>query len=194
MSTYRLKSIFEPATVAVVGGSPRARSAGRAVMRNLRASGFAGAIGWVSPGHREIDGVATVPRLRDLPWVPDLVVVTAPPAVVPQLVEEAAALGVGAAVLLTAKTGEGRSAFHAAIERAARPRGMRILGPHCLGILSSQSRLNASIAARTPQAGDVALVSESSAIAAALVEWGVARSIGFSKVVSLGDALDVESS
>ncbi|HRO64344.1 bifunctional acetate--CoA ligase family protein/GNAT family N-acetyltransferase [Thermomonas sp.] len=192
MSTYRLESIFQPASLAVVGGSARARSAGRAVMRNLRESGYAGKIGWVSPGQGEIDGIATVPRLRDLPWVPDLAILTAPPAIVPQLVEEAAVLGVGASVLLTADTGEGRAAFHAAIEQAARPRGMRILGPHCLGILSSPAKLNASIAARTPQAGDVALVSESSAIAAALVEWGVTRAIGFSRVVALGDGLDVD--
>jgi len=192
MSTWRLDSVFAPASVAVVGGSPRERSAGRAVMRNLAASGYAGKIGWVTPRHREIDGVATVRRLRDLGWVPDLAIITAPPAVVPELVEEAAALGVGAAVLLTAELGPGRAAFHARIERAARPRGMRILGPHCLGIVSTHAGLNASIAASTPQPGELALVSESSAIAAALIEWGTARSVGFSKVVSLGDAVDVD--
>ena len=67
-----------------------------------------------------------------------------------------------------------------------------MLGPHCLGVIAPHARLNASIAAHTPQAGDLALISESSAIAAALVEWGVARSVGFSAVVSLGDALDVD--
>lgn len=192
MSTYRLKSIFEPASVAVIGGSPRARSAGRAVMRNLRDSGYAGQVGWVSPRHPRIDGIATVARLRDLGWIPDLVIVTAPAGIVPALVAEAAQAGVGAAVVLTDDLGPGRGAFAAAIEAAARPHGMRILGPHCLGILSSHARLNASIAARTPMAGDLALVSESSAIAAALVEWGVSRSIGFSAVVSLGNAIDVD--
>ncbi|RBB27400.1 GNAT family N-acetyltransferase, partial [Xanthomonas oryzae pv. oryzae] len=75
---------------------------------------------------------------------------------------------------------------------AARAKGMRILGPHCLGVIAPHARLNASIAAHCPQAGDLALISESSAIAAALVEWGVARSVGFSAVVSLGDTLDVD--
>ena len=192
MSTWRLESLFSPASIAVVGGSPRERSAGRAVMRNLRASGFAGTVGWVTPRHREIDGIATVRRLRDLPWVPELAVITAPASVVPELVEEAAALGVGAAVLLTAVADTAREAFHARIVQAARPRGMRVLGPHCLGIVSTHARLNASIAASTAQAGELALVSESSAIAAALIEWGTARSVGFSKVVSLGDALDVD--
>ena len=170
MSTWRLDSVFAPASIAVVGGSPRARSAGRAVMRNLRACGYAGRIGWVAPRHREIDGIATVRRLRELGWVPELAVITAPAAVVPALVEEAAALGVAAAVLLTAEFGPGREDFQARIERAARPRGMRILGPHCLGIVSTHAGLNASIAAGTPQPGELALVSESSAIAAALIE------------------------
>src|SRR5690606_41688104 len=107
--------------------------------------------------------------------------------------ETAAALGLVAAVLLAAESdATAREACHARIERAARPRGMRILGPHCLGIVSTHARLNASIAAGTPQPGELALVSESSAIAAALIEWGTSRSVGFSKVVSLGDALDVD--
>ncbi|TWG89081.1 acetyltransferase [Luteimonas sp. J16] len=192
MSTWRLQSVFEPSSIAIVGGSPRERSAGRAVMRNLRQGGYGGKIGWVSPRHRRIDGIATVRRLADLGWVPDLAVITAPAHLVPGLVAEAAQLGVGAALLLSAHLGPGRDAFHDAIRDAARPHGMRIVGPHCLGIVSAHAGINASIAARAPQPGDLALVSESSAIAAALVEWGVSRAIGFSKVVSLGDALDVD--
>jgi len=192
MSTYHLQTVFRPRSVAVVGGSPRERSAGRAVVRNLRAAGFAGQIGWVNPRHAEIDGMRTVKRLKDLAWVPDLVVVTTPAAMVPQVVAAAAGLGVAAAVILTSGLGRGPGSLAAQVEAAARPRGMRVLGPHCLGVIAPHARLNASIAAHTPQAGDLALISESSAVAAALVEWGVARSIGFSAVVSLGDALDVD--
>ncbi|WP_033011484.1 CoA-binding protein, partial [Xanthomonas vasicola] len=90
MSTYHLQQVFRPSTVAVVGGSPRDRSAGRAVVRNLRGAGFPGQIGWVSPRYNEIDGVRTVARLTDLPWVPDLVVITAPARIVPRIVSIAA--------------------------------------------------------------------------------------------------------
>jgi acetyltransferase len=192
MSTYHLQTVFRPRSVAVVGGSPRERSAGRAVIRNLRAGGFAGQIGWVSPRYAEIDGMRTVKRLKDLPWIPDLVVLTVPAAILPQVVSQAAELGVAAAIILTSGLGNGPGSLAAQVEAAARPRGMRVLGPHCLGVIAPHARLNASIAAHTPQAGDLALISESSAIAAALVEWGVARSVGFSAVVSLGDALDVD--
>ncbi len=192
MSTYHLQSVFRPTTVAIVGGSPRERSAGRAVVRNLRAAGFPGQIGWVSPRYSEIDGVRTVRRLTDLPWVPDLVVITAPARIVPRIVAIAARQGVAAAIILTAGLGQGPGSPAARVEAAARAKGLRILGPHCLGVIAPHARLNASIAAHCPQAGDLALISESSAIAAALVEWGVARSIGFSAVVSLGDTLDVD--
>ncbi len=192
MSTYHLSSVFRPNAIAVIGGSPRERSAGRAVIRNLRAAGFPGQVGWVNPRYPEIDGIATVRKLKDLPWVPDLVIVTAPAAIVPQVIEAAAERGVPAAVILTAGLGSGPGSAFDRVERSARAAGLRILGPHCLGVIAPHARLNASIAAHTPQAGDLALISDSSAIAAALVEWGVARSVGFSAVVSLGDTLDVD--
>jgi len=192
MSTYNLQSVFRPQSVAVIGGSPRDRSAGRAVMRNLRGAGFAGKVAWVNPRHAEIDGLRTVKRLKDLDWVPELVVVTAPASIVPQVIADAAALGVAAAIILTAHLGEGPGSPAAQVAANARAKGLRILGPHCLGVIAPHARLNASIAAHVPQAGDLALVSESSAIAAALVEWGVARSVGFSAVVSLGDTMDVD--
>lgn len=192
MSTYHLQAVFRPQSVAVIGGSPRERSAGRAVMRNLRGTGFPGKVAWINPRYSEIDGIRTVKRLKDLDWVPELVVITAPASIVPQVVATAAERGVSAAIILTANLGEGPGSLAAQVEAAARPKGLRILGPHCLGVIAPHARLNASIAAHFPQAGDLALISESSAIAAALVEWGVARSVGFSAVVSLGDTLDVD--
>jgi acetyltransferase len=189
VSTYRLKSVFQPQSVAVVGGSPRARSAGRAVMRNLRLGGFKGQIGWVSPNYNQIDGIATVGRVNSLPWIPDLAVVTTPAGIVPRVVAEAAEYGVGAVVILTAIADR---ATVAKIEAAAREHGMRILGPHCLGVIAPHAGLNASIAAHSPPPGDLALISQSSAIAAALVEWSSTRDVGFSAAVSLGDALDVD--
>lgn len=194
MSTYRLKSVFAPTSIAIVGGSPRDRSAGRAVVRNLRAAGFPGRIAWINARYKRIDEVATVPRLSDLDYVPDLVIVTAPARTVPKVVATAAERGVAAAIILTAGLGQGPGSLAEATERAARAHGLRLLGPHCLGVIAPHARLNASIAAHTPLPGDLALISESSAIAAALVEWGVAHQVGFSAVVSLGDALDVDFS
>lgn len=192
MSTYHLQQVFRPASVAVIGGSPRERSAGRAVVRNLRQAGFPGKIGWISPRYPEIDGIRTVRRLGALGWVPELVVITAPARMLPRIITVAARMGVAAAIILTAGLGSGPGSAAEKVRETARAHGLRILGPHCLGVIAPHARLNASIAAHSPQPGDLALVSESSAIAAALVEWGVARAVGFSAVVSLGETVDVD--
>ena len=192
MSTYALESVFRPQSIAVVGASPRERSVGRAVVRNLREAGFAGPVGLVNPRHRQIDGVPAVARLADLPFRPELVVVSTPAQTVPGLIAEAVAVGARAAVVITAGLGHGPGSLLERLREEARPHGLGVVGPNCLGVMAPHVGLNVSFAARSPLKGDLALVSQSGAVASGMVEWGVARSIGFSAVVSLGDALDVD--
>ena len=86
----------------------------------------------------------------------------------------------------------GRARSRSKAAAAARAHGLRLIGPNCLGVMVPAARLNASFAARAPQAGDLALVSQSGAIAAGMVEWAARRKVGFSAVVSLGDQVDVD--
>ena len=192
MSTYRLDSIFRPRAVAVVGSQSRPRSVGRAVVENLLASGFSGPIGLVNKHPSPMDGVATVRHLHELPWTPDLVVIATPAATVPQLAAEAAEKGAAAVVVLTAAMGSGPASPAAQLEALTREKGLRVLGPNCLGVIAPHARLNASLASRFPKAGDLALISQSGAISGGLVEWSMSQPVGFSAVVSLGDALDVD--
>jgi acetyltransferase len=78
MSTYRLDKLFSPRSVAVVGGSPRLTSPGRAVLKNLRSAGFKGSIGLVNPHYSEIEGVRSVKDIGDLTEPPELLVIAAP--------------------------------------------------------------------------------------------------------------------
>ncbi|KAF1700437.1 bifunctional acetate--CoA ligase family protein/GNAT family N-acetyltransferase [Pseudoxanthomonas suwonensis] len=192
MSIYALEAVFSPKSVAVVGASPRAGSVGRTVVQNLRQAGFAGQVGLVNPKYRQIEGVPAVGSLRQLPFSPELVVVTTPAETVPGVIAQAVEVGARAAVVVTAGLGQGPGSLLENLRNEARPHGLRIVGPNCLGVMAPHAGLNASFAARSPLPGDLALVSQSGAIAAGLVEWGAARSIGFSAVVSLGDALDVD--
>ncbi|KIZ39276.1 bifunctional acetate--CoA ligase family protein/GNAT family N-acetyltransferase, partial [Rhodopseudomonas palustris] len=192
MSTYRLSNLLAPRAVAVVGASPRPGSLGRAVLDNLRKAQFGGAIGVVNQRYEEIDGVASVDRLADLSFVPDLLVITAPGRAVPHIIAEAAALGVAGAILIGAELGRGEGSYSQAALDAARDHGMRLIGPNCLGIMVPGSHLNASFAAHMPRAGHLALISQSGAIAAGMVDWAAEKAIGFSGIVSIGDQLDVD--
>ncbi len=109
MSTYRLQSLFSPRSIAVIGASPRERSVGRAILRNLREGGFAGDIHVINTRYPEIDGTPTVRDLQDLAAAPDLAVISAPAQAVPDIVRSAAEGGVGAARARTGARGGARA-------------------------------------------------------------------------------------
>src|SRR5262249_29142467 len=153
--------------------------------------GFEGSVSLVNPRYGEIEGIKAVKTIQELGQAPDLLVIATPPSV-PGIVAAAGEKGTATAVIITAGLGHGEGSLAHACEKAARATGLRLVGPNCLGVLSSRAKLNASFAARMPPAGELALVSQSGAIAAGLIEWSAAHDIGFSAAVSLGDRVDVD--
>ncbi|HUG63414.1 MAG TPA: bifunctional acetate--CoA ligase family protein/GNAT family N-acetyltransferase [Methylomirabilota bacterium] len=192
MSTYRLDRLFAPRSVALVGASPRQGSLGSAMFRTLRDAGFSGPLDLVNPRYPEIDGLPVAKSIRDLQEAPDVAVVAVPPDAVPAVVADAAECGVAAAIIITAGLGHGPGSMAAACEASARAKGLRLVGPNCLGVMAPRARFNATFAAHMPQPGDLALVSQSGAIAAGMIEWAVERALGFSAIASIGDQLDVD--
>ncbi len=192
MSSYHLDKVFFPQSVAVVGASPRAKSPGHAVLRNLREAGFAGHLHLVNPHYDEIAGVKAAKSYGELPDIPDLTVIAVPPGAVPSVIAAAGEKGTPAALILTSGLGHGAGSLAELCEKSARARGLRLVGPNCLGVLVPGVNLNASFAASMPRSGDLALISQSGAVAAGLVEWAAVRGIGFSAVVSIGDSIDVD--
>ncbi len=192
MSTYRLDKLFSPRSVVVVGASPRQTSPGRAVLSNLRRDGFAGAVWLVNPHYDVIEGVRSVKSYHELADAPDVAVIAVPAPAVPSIVAAAGEKGTAPAIIVTSGLGHGPGSLAELCEKAARATGMRIVGPNCLGVLLPQIKLNASFAASMPRTGDLALISQSGAIAAGLVEWAAIHGIGFSAVVSTGDSIDID--
>ncbi len=192
MSTYRLKNLLSPRSLALVGASPRQGSVGRAILANIHQAKFKGEFGLVNSHYAEIDGIAAVSSLGKLPFVPELVVITAPAAAIPDLIDGAGQRGAAGAVIITSGLGHGAGSLAESAERAAHKYGMRLIGPNCLGIMMPGANLNASFAAHMPCAGNLALISQSGAIATGMVEWAAQRAVGFSGIVSIGDQLDVD--
>lgn len=192
MSDFGLQKVFAPRSLALVGGSPRPSSLGAKVLRNLCDGGFTGEIGVVNPRHKLIGGKTTSSDLSSLPFVPDLIVITAPAPAIPDIIKEAGKLGVAGAVIISSGLGHGAGSVAEIVAQTARASKIRIVGPNCLGVIFPQAGLNASFAAHRPNSGPLALISQSGAIAAAMIEWGAERRIGFSGIVSIGDQMDVD--
>jgi len=158
MSIYRLETLFAPRSVALVGASPRAGSLGHTVLHNLRAGGFSGALHLVNPRHVEVEGIRTLASVEAVEGSFDVAVIATPAQSVPQIVAAAADKGAAAAIVITAGLGHGAGSLAQAAEQAAREKGLRIVGPNCLGVMVPSARFNASFATRMPRQGDLAVI------------------------------------
>ncbi len=192
MSTHNLKALFKPRSVALAGASAREGSLGLAVLENMRRAGFTGPIHLINPRHAQIDGAPCHASVAALPQTPDLLVVAAPREAVAELVEAAAARGVQAAIVITADPAHGEGSLAAQLREIAARTGIRVVGPNCLGVMSPVGGLDASFSAYPARKGDLAVISQSGAVAAALTAFAAGRGIGFSGLVSIGDMADVD--
>lgn len=192
-----LDRFFAPRSVAVVGVGREPGGVGRSVFRNLIAAGFAGEIYPVNPKLEEVEGRACYPRVSALPEAPDLAVIAVPAAVVPGVVRELGALGTRCAIVISAgfkETGREGAALERELLAAAAEGGVRILGPNCLGLIATPSKLNASFSATMPLAGGTAFMSQSGALGTAVLDWAKGRRVGLSSFVSLGNRADLSES
>lgn len=200
MFRHMLAPLLAPSSVALVGASEREGSLGRLVWQNLSAAAtggkrLQGKLYAVNPKHRQLFGQRCYGHLRDLPKPPDLIVVVTPARTVARIVDEAGAAGVRAAVILTsgfAEVGTAGLALQAEMLAAARRHGLRLLGPNCLGLMRTDIGLNATFSPAPAREGKLALVSQSGAICTAILDWAGPAGIGFSSVVSLGGAADID--
>jgi acetyltransferase len=186
MTIRNLERLLEPRSVAVVGADT---DPGRLALANIVAGGFAGPVWPVAPAGGTLLGLPACPRVADLPDAPDVAVVAVPAAEVAGAVAELAARGCRLAVVATG--GLDPAAQQAALD-AARPHLMRIVGPDSLGLIVPGARLAATVAPATAAPGHLALVSQSGALATALLDWAAEHGLGLSTVVSLGAMADVD--
>jgi len=189
MSTRHLDSLFEPRSVAVFGASDRPSSLGATVWANVAGSGFEGPVWAVNPRRPVLGGERAFARAADLPEAPELAVLCTPPDTVARLVAELGKRGTRAAIVMTAGLSPRQ---RSAVQDAARPHLLRVLGPDCLGLLNPRLKLNASFAHVTAAPGTLAFVSQSGALVTALLDWAAARGVGFSLFAALGEQLDVD--
>ena len=189
MTIRNLDSLFDPASVAVIGASERPSSVGATVWRNLSGGALDRPVFAVNPRHDTLGGRPCWRSVAALPETPELAVVCTPPATVPGVIAELAARGTRAAIVMTAGL---NAAQKQAMLDAARPRLLRIVGPNCLGLLSPHIGLNASFAHIGARPGELAFVSQSGALVTAMLDWAEAQGIGFSQFLSLGEHADVD--
>lgn len=193
-ATTSLDSLFRPRCVAVIGASTNPAKLGHIVLKNLRDGGLRGSLYAVNPRGKRILDVPTYSEIGGVPNPVDLAVLTVPAATVPEVAEQCGQAGVSVLVVIAAgfqEIGEPGRERQAALDAVVERYGMTLLGPNCLGLIDTHTGLNASFAGAMPRSGGVAVLSQSGAMGAAILDWAAASGIGFSKFISLGNKADL---
>jgi acetyltransferase len=187
-----MASLLNPKAIAVVGASQRP-GRGTSILANLQNAGFKGGIYAVNPRYADVLGCRCYPSVRDLPAEVDCIAVAIAADAACEVLEQAYAHGIRAAVVMSAGFGEGgRSEPRSARLRALAQQGMCICGPNCFGFINVRSGAAAfsGIIPRTMQPGSVALVSQSGSLGNFVFSPLMRdRGLGFSYFVSCGNQL-----
>jgi acetyltransferase len=189
---HYLKPLLEPQSLAIIGASDSPDAIGHVILRNILAGGFKGKVWAVNPKYGQILGQPCVTTVQQIGAQVDLAIVTTPPNTMPQLIEQCARAGIRHLVLITSPASTGQATLEKRILDTARQAGVRLLGPKSLGVIRPRLALNATFTEASPLPGELALVTQSGAMCASLLDWATLQRIGVSSVVALGSALDVD--
>ncbi|UTF53391.1 acetate--CoA ligase family protein [Natronosalvus rutilus] len=184
----RLRDLFAPETVAVVGATDREGAVGRAILENLHAD-FRGDVVPVNPNRESVLGLESYPDVASAPPV-DLSVIVVPPSIVLEAIEESAEVGVENVVVITAgfsETGGEGAARERELRDLAASYDLNLVGPNSLGIMNTQTGMNATFGPENAIEGSVSFMSQSGAFITAVLDWANEQGIGFRDVVSLGN-------
>ncbi len=194
LDSVDMQQFFEPRSVAIIGASTKPGKVGHDILRNMVTGGFQGDVHPVNPHADEILGKKCYPRVTEVEGPVDLAVIVVPAAAVLSVMQDCGEKGIRAAVIISAgfkESGAEGLERERELEKLARELGIRVVGPNCLGVMSTSTGLNATFAAGMPKRGNVSLMSQSGALATAIIDWSIQQGVGYSKFVSFGNGVDV---
>ena len=191
-----VRTVLHPTSVVVIGASRKRNSTGNLLIRNITGAKFTGDLWVVHPEADQIAGVRAYRTLGDLPGKADLAVIAVPAESATEVVQECAAHGVKAVLVISsgfAETGAEGAELQRQMVSTARAYGMRVVGPNSFGLVndSADVSLNASLAPFLPASGTLGLFSQSGALGTALLAAAKSRGLGISTFVSAGNRADL---
>lgn len=195
MGAHFLDRLFTPQSIAVFGASESEDAVGGRVFDNLREGGFSGPIYGINPKYEALYQQPCYSSITEIKQPIDLVVIATPAKTVPEVLHACGEHGVRNVIIISAGFNGSNSdgtELKKSILTIGRQYQIRILGPNCLGLIRPASGLNATFSKNTAKDGQLALISQSGALCTAILDWAMTHDIGFSSIVSLGDAADID--
>jgi len=191
-----LDKVFNPKSIAVVGTNNVKGTVPYDILFNILKTEFTGVVFPVSPGEKSICSVKAYKYVVDISDQVDLAIIVFPSAVCHLALEQCGQKGIKGVVIISAgfkEVGEKGLEREKQLRQIAEKCDMSIIGPNCLGIINTDPlvNLNASFARKMPEQGNIGFLSQSGALCTAVLDYALAKHIGFSKFISFGNKVDI---
>ena len=189
-----LDNFFNPKAIAVVGASRTPGKVGYDIFKNIIQYGYEGSVYPVNPGATEVLGVKSYPSLLDVADKIDLAIIVVPAKNVLETIGQCGYKKIDSAIIISAgfkESGIEGAKLETELVNKAREAGVRFIGPNCLGMIDTHSKLNASFASGMPSRGGIGFFSQSGALCLAVLDRALPDDIGFSKFISMGNKADI---
>ncbi len=195
MGIEALYQLLQPQRIAIFlgpGVNPRFEAR---LFQNITSSGFQGPIYPIDPEREAVCNIPAYKRLKSLKKKPDLAVITGPPEFVPKVLEECGKAKIPGAIIFSMdfrhRTTDSEK-ISDRIKKLCKKYEIRCIGPNSLGIIRPGKGINISVSIKSPPQGRVAFLSQSSTLAASILDYAASKHVGISTFVSLGAQLDVD--
>lgn len=195
----KLRFVFEPRSVALVGASTTANKIGNVLLRNFLDVKFRGKIYPVNPKYDSVLGIRCYAKVTDIPAAVDCAIIATPAETVPAIMQDCAAKKVGGVVILSGGFEEvGRKDLAGAVRRIALSAGIPVIGPNCLGVFNPYAKMDSIFLPmyklERPVPGGIAFVTQSGAVGSTVLDLAAYYGMGISKFVSYGNASVLDES
>ena len=195
----KLRYIFRPRSVAIVGASATPNKIGNVLVKNFIDGRFMGKIYAVNPKYKELLGLPCYPKVSSIPGQVDCVIIATPAATVPSVVEDCGKKKVNGVVVLSGGFEEiGRQDLASQMKSYSDRYNMPIIGPNCLGVFDPYSRIDSVFLPRfkleRPKPGNIAFVTQSGAIGSTVIDLAAHYGMGISKFISFGNGTVLDES
>jgi len=189
----KLETFFKPKSIAVVGASRNSTKIGHATLKNIIISNYVCDLYPVNPKGEEILGLKCYKKLADIPGKIDLVLISVPAKIVPQIMHECVTKKVENVIIISSGFSEiGKHGLEDEIKEIVKKTKMRILGPNTMGYKNASDSLDASFVFGVPRKVNLALISQSGALGIGMIYLANNEFVGVSKIIGVGNKLDID--
>ena len=190
---HRLESFFKPKTIAVVGASRNTTKIGHEALKNILISDYECEVYPINPHEKEILGVKCYKRVTQVPVDLDLVIVSVPAKIVPQIMCDCVQKKVKNVIIISSGFSEiGNHELENEVKKIIEKTNIRLLGPNVMGYKNASDGLDASFVYGKARKGNLSLISQSGALGIGMIHLANNEFVGISKIIGVGNKIDID--